>query len=1013
MRIRILAAVLGVLLCAGTGSAQSLSSGSVEGTVLDPQGAAVPAANITAKNTATSGSFTTTTDESGFFRFPVLPVGKYDLTIEKSGFATLTQKEVIVTVGSKVNLPVSLQLAGQVSVVTVTGETPVVETTRTQVSATVAEKSIASLPVNGRNFIDFVLLTPGVTRDVRLGDISFAGQRGTLNSLIVDGSDNNNTFFGQTIGRTGSGRAPYQFSQDSVQEFQVNSNSYSAELGRAGGAVINVVTKSGSNEWHGMGFWYFRDRAMNAKDLIDNNAGRPKSPYHFNQFGANASGPIVRDKAFFFFNYDGQRNTLPNTVTANYAAYVPSTVPADLAFEQQAIAYLNARAQSWKRKQDQNAYLIKVDWNISPDHLFTARWNNQRFTGGGFENGGVQNSFEHTGDSLVKTDTLTFSLNSTFSPRLINVARFGYLRDKEPGTANSDLPEAAVRAGGQTVLTVGRNFFSPRETTIKRWSWADTMTLVRGRHTFKFGADFIKDDILNFFPGNFSGVYLFNSLANFGRSLAGVPLVGTSDTFTQAFAGTGTTGPRTTPDIFEQSYFAQDEWRIRPSLTLNFGIRYDLQLTTQPEVQNPVALAAGIDTAHLNTDKNNLAPRFGLAWTPIPGSSRLVLRAGYGIFYGRTPSIMVGTAHSNNGINVQTLVFRSNTTPVIPSYPNTICGAPTASPNCPAPTGVTGSAPSIFIMQPDYVQPLVHQGNIGAEMELAKDWGIAVNFLTVRGIHLQRTRDINLGTTTPVTIPFNFGGVAGVVDRFPSTRPITAFGRISQFEATANSSYNGMTFQVNKRFSKNYLLNVAYTLSHVIDDKPDATAVVPFGSDDAKMVQNPLNTRDDRASGENDQRHRFVTSAVWDLNYFDGMGPVAKAVLGGWQLSAIWTWQSGQPYTSIVGADLNSDGNSRYDRVPGVGRNTFRLPEYISFDPRISKTFSLAERLKLQLFGEAFNVFNHPNVTGVNTTAFSRSTSTTVCGTGVTECLVPSASFQRPTFTGGPRILQISAKVSF
>jgi hypothetical protein len=376
------------------------------------------------------------------------------------------------------------------------------------------------------------------------------------------------------------------------------------------------------------------------------------------------------------------------------------------------------------------------------------------------------------------------------------------------------------------------------------------------------------------------------------------------------------------------------------------------------------------------------------------------------MFYGRTPSIMVGTAHSNNGLNVQTLVFSPTTTPAMPSYPNTMCGAPVADPSCSAPTGVTGAAPSIFVMQPDYVQPLVHQGSIGAEYELGKDWGVALNFLQVRGVHLQRTRDINLGTPAPATISSG-GIVLGTVQRFPSARPITGFGRIAQFESTANSTYSGMTFQINKRFSQNYLLTMAYTLSKVIDDKPDATSVVPFGSDDAKLVQNMQNARDDRAVGENDQRHRWVMTGVWDLNYFNSMGPFARAVLGGWELAFIWTWQSGQPFTGLVGGDLNGDINSRYDRVPGLGRNTYRLPEFMSFDPRITKSFRITERLKLQLFGEAFNVFNRINITGVNTTAYS----CTSCSTATT--VTPSSTFQRPTASGGPRIMQISAKVSF
>ncbi len=1004
MKGRIVFAVACLLAFGLPAMAQTVAQGSIQGTVMDPSGAVVPGVELTAVNKSTGVTFNSTSDENGLFRFPVLPVGTYDLKSQKAGFATTTQENIIVSVGSKLDLTLKLPLAGQQATVTVTGATPLIETSRAQISATIMDRAIASLPVNGRNFIDFVLLTPGVTRDVRLGDISFAGQRGTLNSLIVDGSDNNNTFFGQTLGRTGSGRAPYQFSQDSVQEFQVNSNAYSAELGRAGGAVINVVTKSGGNEFHGMGFWYFRDRSMNAKDLIDNNSGRPKAPYHFNQFGANVSGPIVRGRAYFFFNYDGQRNKLPNSVFLNLpVGFTPATP-----FETTALTYLTARANSWLRTQDQNAYLVKADWIITPKHLLTARWNNQRFTGDGFENGGAQNSSEHTGASLVKTDTVSATLTSTLSSTLINVARGGFVRDQEPGQANSILPEAAVRNAGQTVLTVGRNFFSPRETTIKRGQWADTLTWLRGKHAWKFGADFIEDRILNFFPGNFSGAYLFASLDDFGRSLNPTPgfPVSSSSTFTQAFAGTGTSGPTTHPNIFEWSLFAQDEWRVRPDLTLNLGLRFDQQRTAKPTVQNPAALAAGINTAQLNTDTNNFGPRIGVAWKPFH-NDRFVARAGYGVYYGRTPSIMVGTAHSNNGINVQTLTFRITTTPAIPDYPNTICGAPTATPNCSAPATVVGAPPTIFVMQPGYVQPLVHQWSSGFEYEFAKDFGVSVSYLGVRGVHLQRSRDINLAapTSSPVITP---SGTVNV-PRFLTARPIAAFSRIEQFESTANSVYHGVTFQVTKRFSQNYQFLAAYTVGKVIDDKPDATAVVPFTSDDAKIVQNQLDTRDDRGPGENDQRQRLVLSGIWDLNYANSLSRVAKQFLSGWQLSFIFTAQGGQPYSGAVGADLNNDGNSRNDRAPGIGRNTFRLPVTYSLDPRITKNIFISEKWRIQLFGEAFNVFNRANVTNVVTTQFSCS-GCTATGSPV---LTASSSFQRPTATLGPRILQLSAKVSF
>ncbi|HKV29215.1 MAG TPA: carboxypeptidase-like regulatory domain-containing protein, partial [Candidatus Acidoferrales bacterium] len=354
MRIRnfsiCLATFLLLLTMAQMAFGQGANQGSIQGTVTDQSGAAVPGVDLKATNTQTGIIFTTTSDADGLYTFLVVPVGTYTVVAEKSGFATITQENVIVTVGSRITLNLLMPVAGQQSTVTVSGEAPIVETTKSEVNATVNERAIADLPVNGRNFINFVLLTPGVTTDNRGGDISFAGQRGTLNSLVVDGSDNNNTFFGQTLGRTGSGRAPYQFSQDAVQEFQVNSNDYSAELGNAGGAVINVVTKSGTNQFHGAAFEFYRDRSMNANDPIQIAKGKPRLPYHFNQFGGDLGGPVFKDKLFFFFDYDGQRNTVANFVFLNLpTGFVPAN-----ANETTAVNYLAARANSWNSTFNQN-----------------------------------------------------------------------------------------------------------------------------------------------------------------------------------------------------------------------------------------------------------------------------------------------------------------------------------------------------------------------------------------------------------------------------------------------------------------------------------------------------------------------------------------------------------------------------------------------------------------------------------------------------------------------------------
>ncbi|MDQ2978869.1 MAG: TonB-dependent receptor, partial [Acidobacteriota bacterium] len=607
--IRILCAMV-LAASAISGLAQS-PTGTINGNVMDGTGAGLPGAAVTVNNVDTGATKSAPSGATGNFTFPLLAVGRYTVSSELSGFATARVANVTVSIGSQEKVTLKMEIAGVQAAVTVSSEAPLIEATRSGVSSTVNERAIQNLPANGRNFIDFVLTTPGVVKDnFRVGDIVFAGQRGTLNSLVVDGGDNNNTFFGQALGRTGTGRAPYQFSQEAVKEFQVNSNSYSAEYGRAGGAVINVVTKSGSNELHGSVFYYYRDKRLNAKDYTDAFAGRAKAPYHFDQFGASLGGPVVKDRVFFFANYDGQRNQTPNTVILPPSG---ATVPTDTD-SQAGFTKLQGFAASWNRKQDQDVYLAKADAEILSTTHVSLRYNRQNFTGVGFESGGSSVAFEHSGNSLVKTDTVAGSVTTSFTPTLFNELRGQWAKDSEPGTANSSNPEATIQQGGVTWLQIGENFFSPRETTIKRYQIADTVTYLVGDHTAKAGVDYLHDDILNFFPGNFFGSYTFASLASYNR---GIP-DGTGNRYVQAFAGPGTTGATTNPNTRDIAGFAQDQWRMMPNLTLNLGVRYDRQVFAQPSVLNTNSqlTAAGLFTDRIPEDKNNWGVRLGFAWSP-------------------------------------------------------------------------------------------------------------------------------------------------------------------------------------------------------------------------------------------------------------------------------------------------------------------------------------------------------------------------------------------------------------
>lgn len=927
-----------VLFGAATAFSQSqATTGNIEGRVSDPNGAAVPGVNVTATNQETGLAKTSDTDAEGIYRIIFLPPGKYRVTTAgASGFAGADYGNVTVTVGGQTPLDIELKVGGTTTMVDVAAAGQIVETTRTSVSTTINERAIQNLPVNGRNFLDFATLTPGVVREpTRQGDLSVGGQKGTLNSLQVDGTDNNNTFFGQSFGRTGT-RPPYQFSEESVQEFQVNQNGFSAEFGRSGGAVINVVTKSGTNSWHGSAFEFFRDESLNSNTpiLTARNAKRPKS--QINQFGGTIGGPIKKDRAFFFGAFDGQRSTIPNVVDApNFFAQPAATQ-----------ALLAPKMGTYNIGRDQNVYMLKTDIQVNNANQLVLRFNQQNFTGNNNENGGPLSVQEHSGNSVARTTTFSGSLTSTLTNSLINEFRFQFGRDSEPGEANSTATEARIQTGNG-FLQLGRNNFSPRETTIKRWQFIDNISYTRGAHNMKFGADLNFDRIFNFFPGLFSGQYTFNSYALFASN--------TPAAFTQNFGGAGTSGATTNPDLNDSGFFAQDDWRVNTKLTLNLGLRYDYQKLASPTVNNPSAAlaAAGLSTTTPVRDANNFAPRFGFSYA---FDEKTVIRGGYGVFFARTTAIMLGTAHSQNGIQVTGVSLNCTLVPnPCLTYPAIFAAPPAAG----------GLTPSLYLFARDYAQPYVQQAGLGVERELMSNLSLSVTYMMFKGSHLSRTRDINLGVpvATTVTDP---AGTAFTVLRHPAARPIPGFTRISLFESTADSRYNGLAVELKRRFTRGLQFIMAYTYSSAKDNKPDQTMVV-VGTDDVKGVQNNLDIRADWGRSDLDIRHRFVFSPVYEIGTVAKDNAVASAFLSNWTFSGIVTLQSGFAYSASIAGDANRDGNSATDRVPGTARNAFTTPAIYVFDTRVTKSFKFGEKYSLSLLAEAFNLFNRSNIASVNT----------------------------------------------
>ncbi|HEV2861384.1 MAG TPA: TonB-dependent receptor [Pyrinomonadaceae bacterium] len=995
-------------------SAQSqATSGDIDGRVLDPNGAVVKGANVTARNNATGLERSATTDDEGSFRIILLPPGTYSVSAAAAGFTTREVADVQVTVGSRTTLDIPLAVGGARADVTVTGEAPVVETARTSVSTTINERAIQNLPINGRNFQDFATLSPGVIRDPRGGDLSVGGQRGTLNSLQVDGVDNNNTFFGQALGRGGV-RPPYQFSEESVQEFQVNQNGFSAEFGRAGGAVINVVTKSGTNTFHGGLFEYLRDESLNANDpgikAAQSRRGLPnkRAASRINQFGGRVGGPIKKDRAFFFFSYDGQRSDIPQVLDVpNF-----STAPAA------AQTALLPRLETYQVGRDQNVFLGKSDISLNSANQLTLRYNHQGFTGQNNENNGPLSAEEHSGDSLVTSDTFSGSLASTLTQRVVNEFRFQLARDKEPGQANSDQPEAVINTNGGN-FNIGRNNFSPRETTIKRVQFIDNVSYALGRSSYKAGLDFNFDRVLNFFPGLFNGSYTFSNIADPlapGTTLNGYQAFARNlpVSYTQNFAGPNTTGATTEPNLSEYAFYVQDDVRVTPKLTLNLGVRYDYESLACPPVTNPdpLLLGNGVNTGNCPKDKNNVGPRAGFSYAP---DERTVIRGGFGLFYGRTPAIILGTAHSQNGINVTGVTLSASQLNTLGlRYPNVLT----------APPAIGGSNPSLFFFAPDYEHPYVEQGRLGVEREVWRNLSLSATYLFYRGVHLTRTRDINL--SAPVAR--NVTGPDGVVytfQQFPSARPISrasgvSYSRINVFESAARSLYNGLALQATQRFTRGFQFIAAYTYSKAEDDRPDQTTVVVI-ADDAKIVQNQINPSLDYARSDTDLRHRFVFSPVYEIGRIKWSdNPVARALFSHYTLSGIVQMQSGSPYSALVANDPNSDGNRANDRLPGSVRNQFTTPAVYQFDARVTRNIPFNESVRLRLILEAFNIFNRANVVTANNIYFNFATTggvPTLAAPQFVTAFGTPRTFSSPasgtTTFATPRQLQLAVKFDF
>ncbi|HKR02787.1 MAG TPA: TonB-dependent receptor [Pyrinomonadaceae bacterium] len=1020
---RLSLATLLVFALSAVAFAQSTTTGAIGATVTDPQGAVVPNATVTVRNVETNKEDVSTTDSEGRARVVNLQPGNYTVSINASGFGTFTQDKVVVEVGRVTDVESVLTVGAQTANVEVRSEAPVINTSQQDFSTNVNQTSINELPINGRRASNFVLLTPGVVPDGNFGLLSFRGISGLLNNNTVDGGDNNNAFYSEERGRT---RISYVVSQASIREFQVNTSNYSAEYGRAAGGVVNTVTQSGTNEFHGSAFYYLRDNKLGAtnpttlRTVLVNGVGvreafKPEDVRK--QFGGTIGGPIVKDNLFFFFTYDEQRRNFPGAAVFPSATFLNLSTADRNTLKARSVLITDARIDSAlsflagltgpvPRSQDQRIFFPKIDWVINNSNTLTGSYNRMRSQSpSGIETQPTTTKGIATfGDDFVETDSFNLRLTSTITPTVLNEARFQYGRDNLFAFSTAPSAGEAILAtglGGRPPqigvngFTFGKQDFLERYSNPdeKRWQYADTMTVSRGQHTLKFGGDINRvNDLLDNLRLE-GGSYNYSNLGDFIVDY--LNRVGTNDLRTANVQCFGNTGARAAlragqcytsnfqqafgPTAFaikttDYNFFIQDDIRVSPKLTVNLGMRYEYEQLPSPQIPNGLSNLAGQftgpeQTRSLPSDKNNFGPRFGFAYD-ITGNGKTSVRGGYGIYYGRIINSTIINAISNTGTTESQRTFSFAATAAgAPIFPNVFSSVPNA----------TVGAPSIVVFSPRMANPQIHQADVVLEREILPNTVVSASFLVSLGRRLPTFTDRNL--PAPVTRTFNFinggplDGQSITVPFFTGTRPDTRFFAITEITSEIKSEYTALVLQANRRFSNGLQFQINYTRSRTTDTGQNSATFT--------FTNGPLNPFDlslETGRSNLDIPHRFVASAVWTPGVPFGLkdSKVGRAIFGGFTIAPIVTAQSGVAYSANISGNGPSaisggiTGSGALGRIPILfERNAFRQPKIVNVDLRVSRRFRFTETANLEFLAEAFNLFNRYQVTSVNTTLYT------------------------------------------